>query len=764
MNQVITDGLQLMPPPFADGLALWSREDGRPNQDVYANAANAALVAADADFGTCLEIVKIESTTKLRFTGETPIRAGLYLQIRARIKLISGTAATARIGAWAGSAANTNIAGVAQFGPTRAVDTFGEVVELSAIVGVGARTGVDMVWGGSAVFGHFGIDIIGDNGGVFRVESIEITDATEIYHRDLMDWVDVTDFGAIGDGVTDCRAAFAAADQAAQGREMLVPAGVYFIASSLGIDAKVRFEGRVTMPSDARLALNQNFDLNGYAEAFGNAELGLRKGIQTLLNQSDFEGFDLNGRRVILSEPLDVQAAVGNRTTYANRRVLRNGQLTPDNSTVWEDDFVTATAQWSASDPLRLTNIANVAQIPVGSLVTGAVGVGREVYVRARNIAAGTITLSLPLRVPPQTQTYGFRRFKYLLDFSGFQNIQRFIITDIEFLCADRASAVMLPIDGLVIQVQDCFFTGPKDRGITSPGEGCQGLQVERCQFLSKEQAARVEDRVSIAINLNSNDAKIRDNRVVKFRHFMVAAGTGYLISGNHFFQGDDLPNGVRSAGLILTATNVRSTVNGNYIDNCSIEWINEHDPAPEFSGELSFGALIINDNIFMSIRSAPWFSFLVIRPQGPGHFINALSICDNSFKHIQGAALERVDAVDSSIAPLDGSRTKNFLMQGNTYHGIIKDTQNPITLAVTENSPQQVWEVDLRDWLPFEGQARVASSVLPEGPLRNSANVVQYATPYATTRHGVGRGSIRLNWPQPLRGTVQLTARCDTP
>jgi len=163
----------------------------------------------------------------------------------------------------------------------------------------------------------------------------------------------------------------------------------------------------------------------------------------------------------------------------------------------------------------------------------------------------------------------------------------------------------MLPIDGLVVQVQDCFFTGPKDRGITSPGEACQGLQVERCQFLSKEQAERVEDRVSIAININSNDAKIRDNRVVKFRHFMLAAGTGYLISGNHFFQGDDVPNGVRSAGLIFTGINIRSTVNGNYIDNCSIEWINEHDPAPELSSELSFLSGRSRSMTIFSCRSA---------------------------------------------------------------------------------------------------------------------------------------------------------------
>ncbi|MEY3003463.1 MAG: hypothetical protein RLZZ491_639, partial [Pseudomonadota bacterium] len=29
------------------------------------------------------------------------------------------------------------------------------------------------------------------------------------------------------------------------------------------------------------------------------------------------------------------------------------------------------------------------------------------------------------------------------------------------------ASGLNMPIDGLVFQIQDCFFTGPKDRGIT---------------------------------------------------------------------------------------------------------------------------------------------------------------------------------------------------------------------------------------------------------------------------------------------------------
>jgi hypothetical protein len=73
-------------------------------------------------------------------------------------------------------------------------------------------------------------------------------------------------------------------------------------------------------------------------------------------------------------------------------------------------------------------------------------------------------------------------------------------------------------------------------------------------------------------------------------------------------------------------------------------------------------------------------------------------------------------------------------------------------------------WEVDLRDHFPFGGEAITAVSVLPEGAVRSVANVAVYTMPYATTRHGVGRGSIRLNWSQDLKGSVLLTARCDTP
>ncbi|WP_416914502.1 MAG: right-handed parallel beta-helix repeat-containing protein [Roseicyclus sp.] len=297
------------------------------------------------------------------------------------------------------------------------------------------------------------------------------------------------------------------------------------------------------------------------------------------------------------------------------------GSWPPHRAAGWADAVVTRTGTWSASDARRITGLSNVADIPVGALVTAGQGVGREVYVTSKDVAGGRVTLSAPFYGAPVTQTYTFRRFKYLLDFSGWLNLQRFVVSDIEFLCAGTCSGINLPRDGLVFQIQDCFFTGPKDRGITSTGEGCQGMQIDRCQFLSNEQDLNAPQRKSIAFNTNSSDIKVRDNRVNKFRHFGVVGGTGNIFSGNHFFQGDGVTDGPRTAGLILTDNNTKTTFEGNYVDNCYVEWTNERDPTPAFTGGFSFHGLSLDGNIFFSTESAPWMNFITIKPYGRGAF-----------------------------------------------------------------------------------------------------------------------------------------------
>ena len=52
-----------------------------------------------------------------------------------------------RIAGWAGNAEDTRLPGVTEIGPLVQLDTYGKVIEISAIVESWQRSGVDMVWG-----------------------------------------------------------------------------------------------------------------------------------------------------------------------------------------------------------------------------------------------------------------------------------------------------------------------------------------------------------------------------------------------------------------------------------------------------------------------------------------------------------------------------------------------------------------------------------------------------------------------------------------
>ncbi|SEP77712.1 glycosyl hydrolase family 28-related protein [Thalassovita taeanensis] len=760
MNKAITDGVVFMPTAFEFGLDVWSSGDGTPGSDTYDGAVNAAYVPADQDFSGCLEIQKTASTQQLRYMGETPILPGCYLRITARVKAISGNLPSVRIAGWAGTASDAHVSGLPEVGPSVTLSSYGQVVEVSAIVGSGDRSGVDMVWGNAPAYGHFGLDLTGSNGGVVRIDDIVIEDVTDVFLRDLMNWVDVRDYGAVGNGVTDDSAAFAAADEAANGRRVLVSAGHYYLGDSVTFENRVQFEGTVTMPDNMLLSLTKDFDLPTYIDAFGNEELAFRKAFQSLLNNSDHESLDLGGRRISVNGPIDMQAAVSNRTEFAQRRHIRNGQFYCQEDSAWDTEVFTSTASYSTSSADRLTNVANVANIPIGALVTGN-GVGREVYVRDKNVATQEITLSMPLFDAVGTQNYTFTRHKYILDFSGFGKLSKFSMSDIEFQCNGRASAIMLPPSGLIFHLKDCFFTRPRDRGVTSIGQGCQGMLIDRCQFLSNQTAMRAQDRTAIALNANSNDVKLRDNRITQFRHFAILGGTSSIITGNHWFQGDDENEGIRSAGLVLTSTHNRATIAGNYIDNCSIEWSNEHDHEPEFNSEYSFSALNIADNIFQAIGTVPWFRFIVIKPHGAGHFISGLNVTGNIFRSIHGD-LDRVDHVDTSYANLDFSRMRNIIVQGNMFNAIIQGISNPVILRHSQASVAETWTVDCEGPLLFGGYAQNVDAVVARSKIKNGSNVARYDMPYVAAEQGANRDQVQLNWPEPLSGDVSVTVRMD--
>jgi hypothetical protein len=760
MNKAITDGVILMPPPFAGGLDVWSSGDGTAGSDTYDGNANAAYVPADQDFGGCLELLKSDSVQKVRYMGETPLLPGCYLQIKVRVKAISGSLPSVRIAGWAGAAGGTNVAGVVQTGPGVALTTYGDVVEVSAIVGAGTRTGVDMIWGTQAIYGHFGLDLTGATGGVVRIDDVQVEDITSVFLRDMLSIVDVRDFGAIGDGVADDMAAFEAADAAANGRQVLVSKGTYYLDDSVTFDSRVQFEGSVVMATDKMLVLTKNFDLPTYIDAFGNEELAFKKAFQALLNNADHEGLDLGGRKINVTGPIDMQAAVPNKTSYATRRIIRNGQFEAVSSSNWDTETVVSQASYSPTNSRTLTNVVNVANVPVGALVQGA-GVGREIYVRDKNIATQEVTLSAPLYDAAGTQNFTFQRFKYLLDFSGFSQLSKFALSDIEFQCNGRASGILLAPSGLTFQLRDCFVSRPKDRGITSSGGGCQGMMIDRCQFLSDEDALDVPDRVSIALNANANDIKLRDNRATKFRHFAVVAGANSLISGNHFFQGDSVANGIRMAGLVIANSHCSSIVAGNYIDNCFIEWTNEQDAAPDFVSEYSFSALNITDNVFLSGEVAPWFSYIVVKPHGVGHFLSGVTITGNQFRTINGS-IDRVERVDTSFSDLDYTRMKNVTFTGNSFHSVAYQVSNPLRVKHTQTTEAQTWVVESAGELPFGARARTVDSFVADGKIRDTAGVQQFVMPYTTVEQGANMDQINLVWPQAVRGDVTVTMRID--
>lgn len=762
MNKAITEGLVFTPPAFSAGLGVWSSEDGTVGSATYNGVGNASIVTGDQDFGSCLELVKLTTTTKLRSMGQTQMFPGCYLRIRARVKAMSGNLPGVRIAGYAMSGSNSHVSGLVETGPTTTLTSYGSVVEVSAIVGSGAKGGVNMAWGTTPVYGFFGLDLTGANNGIVRIESIEIEDVTDAYLRDMLDVVDVRDYGAVGNGVTDDRAAFLAADAAAAGREILVPSGTFYIGNSISINAPVKFEGTLVMAASSRLALLSNFDFPTYAEAFGDEQLGLMKALQSLMSYTDHTVLDLCGRRVEINKPLRVSEYAPDLSIWSNRRVLTNGQLNAVAGTQWDSVTVTSQGTFNTGAPFALTGVSNIANIAVGSRITGT-GVGREVYVKAKNVATSSLTLSAPMNGGTVTRNFTFTRDQYLFDFSGMEQLDRFYIDQVEMLCNTLCSGVLLAPEGEMFHMHDCMMIRPKDRAITSPGNGCQDMVVDRCEFLSPDMEKTVSERTSIAINSNKNDLKIRNNRFVMFKHTMVLGGAGNVIVGNHWFQGDYETDGIRTAGLVLASTSVKTAVTGNYIDNCSIEWTNEYEVFPNFGVQYTFSGLTITGNIFTAIDVAPWFTWITLKPFGSGHYIFGLNVSANSFRTLSGA-IDRVEKVDTTYATIDHLSNRNVYFDGNTFTGVTNQSSNPVFFEHNQTTAQTVWTADPSSYLPFGGQARHVESMVFRNMITNATGARVTETPFVATDQGPNKDKITINWSQAAKGRAMLKIRMDNP
>ncbi|MDB2399559.1 hypothetical protein N9W18_06585 [Planktomarina sp.] len=95
---------------------------------------------------------------------------------------------------------------------------------------------------------------------------------------------------------------------------------------------------------------------------------------------------------------------------------------------------------------------------------------------------------------------------------------------------------------------------------------------------------------------------------------------------------------------------------------------------------------MTITGNIFTVNDVASWFSFLVIKPYGPGHLVHGLTMTGNVFRSIDGP-IDRVESVDSTFATLNHSKARNVVVQGNTFNAISEPIYNPCILEHTQAS-----------------------------------------------------------------------------
>lgn len=169
--------LDLMPTGFAEGLDDWSCGDGTPASRSYAGAPNADLVE-DADFGTCLELRTTVPMQRLRYMAEVPIRVGHFVEVSARLKIVSGPLPLVRISAFAGGRPGQHIVELPETGPVIGIASYDTVFGVSAVIGPELRAGVHMVWGDRARYAHMGLDLLSETGTVARIDRIEIREVT----------------------------------------------------------------------------------------------------------------------------------------------------------------------------------------------------------------------------------------------------------------------------------------------------------------------------------------------------------------------------------------------------------------------------------------------------------------------------------------------------------------------------------------------------------------------------------------------------------
>jgi hypothetical protein len=137
------------------------------------------------------------------------------------------------------------------------------------------------------------------------------------------------------------------------------------------------------------------------------------------------------------------------------------------------------------------------------------------------------------------------------------------------------------------------------------------------------------------------------------------------------------------------------------------------------------------------------------------------LNVSGNTFRALRGN-IHRGERVDDTYAPMQLGSLKAISFQGNSYHGVETAAKNPLTVAHTQNTHEQVWTVASGGALPFAGRATRVDSVTTTSRPRNASNLSNHAMPYAQALQGSLLDKVQLVWPEAMLGDVSVVMRCD--
>lgn len=759
MSKAITDGIALMPLPYAAGLDRWSCENGRPGEATLADLLEAKVLDDDPVFGSCLQLLKDRPVTQLRYKVETPIMPGFFLRISARVRVKSGPLPTVRIAGWPGRAGIGGSSDNTTTGPAVPIEAIDTIVKVSAIVGTAERTGVDMVWQ-DAIYGHFGLDLTGPTGATVIVDNLLIEDVSADFQGALLAAIDVRDFGAIADATTDATAAFLAADRAAQGRDIVVPAGVFYLGSHIRLYSTFKFIGTIVQPHGQRFVLAKSLNFASYCKAFGDVETAFRKAFQAISYIDEPAILDLGGAKVPLAKPLDFQGCDPEQATSKAVKVLRNGTFLPIPSTEWTTDVTTCKATHDPADARHLRDVEGCKDIPVGARVVSQ-GVGREVYVEAVDVATRSLTLSMPLYAATGTQKFSFHRYKYLLDFSGYDEVAQFQCQDLTLACDGVASGIMLATQGRGFTLRNCQINDPKDRGLTSAGTGCVGMTIRGSNI--RGDADQNNRHETIGFNANGNYLRVHDSGFSHLTQFAVIAGAAGAITGNEWTNGHHVERSRPQGGLILTKPLSATVVTANSFMNAALIWTSEHANAQHGEQPSTFGGLTITGNSFTTNALAHWITFLQVAPHGEAHVLDGMSVVGNVFRSVNGR-INRVEMLDTRLGQLSLDHMKAVSFSANTFHGVRDPIANPANLVHDQRDLAACWTAETHPNLPFIGLAKWVESASPVGPITDADGRDHNEPLRCVPRQGADGRQVQFDWSKPVTGRVRYQVRMDDP